>query len=159
MNQKIEIPETKYAKYVTIFCKVLLALTFLYLVWSWSRLPEKIPLHYNGAGKIDNFGSKWSLWFLYIVTLLMYGFITLTERHPGIWNTGVTVTRNNRDMVYLLLKHLIVTMKAGVTLIFCYLCIWTTTGRNLGVWFLPAVLLITFAPLAYYLIRMARLPK
>lgn len=159
MNLKIVIPEKKYAKYMTIFCKALLVLTFMYLLCSWSRLPGKIPLHYNGAGEIDGWGSKWTLWFLYVVSLLMYGGISLTERHPDIWNTGVTVTRNNRDMVYLLLKHLIVTLKAGVTLIFCYLSIWTTTGKDLQGWFMPAALLLVFGPLAFYLIRMARIPK
>lgn len=159
MKQKIELPETKYAKYMTVFCKVLLVLTFLYLLCFWSRLPEKIPMHYNGAGAIDSWGSKWTLWGFYVVSLLMYGGISLTERHPDIWNTGVTVTPNNRDMVYLLLKHLIATMKAGVTLIFCYLTVWTATCQNLGGWFMPAVLLIIFGPFAYYIIRMCRLPK
>lgn len=159
MSGKIEIPETKYAKYMDIFCRLMLAAAFLFIIWMWGRLPSRIPIHYNGAGDVDGWGSKWSIWFLYIMSLVLYGGVTLVERHPEIWNTGVTVTRKNKDSVYLLIKHLIVTVKASSTLIFSYLSIWTVTGKGLGAWFTPVSLIIVFGPMAYYLVRLVRLPK
>lgn len=159
MSQEIKIPETKYVKYTDLACKILLVLTFLFLLWSWNHLPAKIPTHYNGAGEADSWGSKWSIWPMYIISLALYAGISFVERYPSIWNTDVTITRKNKDAAYLLLKHLIVTLKAVTTLIFCYINVYGTTGRNLGTWFLPVSIIITFGTMAYYVVRLVKLPK
>ncbi len=31
---------------------------FVYLIYIWNRLPEKVPMHWNGAGEIDRYGDK-----------------------------------------------------------------------------------------------------
>ncbi len=31
---------------------------FAYLIYIWNRLPEKVPMHWNGAGEIDRYGDK-----------------------------------------------------------------------------------------------------
>jgi uncharacterized membrane protein len=34
---------------------------FAYLIYIWNRLPEKVPMHWNGAGEIDRYGDKTEL--------------------------------------------------------------------------------------------------
>jgi uncharacterized membrane protein len=34
---------------------------FVYLIYIWNRLPEKVPMHWNGAGEIDRYGDKTEL--------------------------------------------------------------------------------------------------
>ena len=46
-------------------------------------------------------GSKGELVILPIIGWLMYIFLTVIENFPQIWNTGVTVTEENKDRVYL----------------------------------------------------------
>lgn len=29
-----------------------------YLAFAWSKLPEKVPMHYNISGEVDRYGSK-----------------------------------------------------------------------------------------------------
>jgi uncharacterized membrane protein len=36
-------------------------LPFVYLAYIWNRLPEKVPMHWNGAGEIDRYGDKTEL--------------------------------------------------------------------------------------------------
>ncbi len=36
-------------------------LPFIYLAYIWNNLPEQVPMHWNLNGKIDDWGSKYSL--------------------------------------------------------------------------------------------------
>jgi len=45
---------------------------FAYLGYIWNRLPEEVPMHWNGAGEIDRYGDKKEL----LVTLFMLVGIT-----------------------------------------------------------------------------------
>ena len=39
-------------------------LPFVYLAYIWNRLPEKVPMHWNASGEIDDYGHKKELFFL-----------------------------------------------------------------------------------------------
>lgn len=57
---------------------------FIYLSYIWSRLPEKVPMHWNASGEIDNYGNKSELLF---VLLLLVGlpyliFLTIPQIDP-----------------------------------------------------------------------------
>lgn len=146
-EQKLpEIPDTKYHKIVKRLCFGIQIGTILYLLCIWNRLPDMIPTHYNGAGETDGYGGRWAIWISPVFMVLMYCFLSLVERHPRWWNTAATVTKENCKRVYGTLKNIIVSFKFVITLIFAYISIWTPTERNLGKWFLPAVLILTLTP-------------
>ncbi|WP_409975166.1 DUF1648 domain-containing protein [Bacillus sp. Bva_UNVM-123] len=44
----------------------------VYLVISWSLIPEQVPGHYNGAGEVNRWGSKYEL-FIYRLSACFYG--------------------------------------------------------------------------------------
>ena len=156
---EIEISVTRFHKLVKYLCTFLHAGTFLYLFFIFGRLPEQIPTHYNGAGVIDGYGSRYTIWVCPAAMVLMYLFIELVERHPAWWNTGVTVTKTNAKRIYGIVKNLVVTMKLVLVLIFAYMSIWSSTGRNLGAWFLPVSLAVTFVPVVIFLILLSRAAK
>ena len=37
---------------------IIALLPFIYLAFIWNSLPEKVPMHWNGAGEIDGYGDK-----------------------------------------------------------------------------------------------------
>lgn len=46
---------------------------FVYLATIWNELPERVPVHWNFKGEIDDWGSKLSLVFLiFMLPVLMY---------------------------------------------------------------------------------------
>lgn len=46
---------------------------FVYLALIWNSLPEKVPVHWNFKGEIDQWGSKFALLFLvFLLPVLMY---------------------------------------------------------------------------------------
>jgi len=63
------------------------ALTALALLLSWLAtlaalilLPERVPMHWNLAGEVDRWGSKYELLFLPALQLLLAGFAPLWPR-------------------------------------------------------------------------------
>ncbi|KAF2079141.1 SdpI family protein [Flavobacterium sharifuzzamanii] len=54
---------------------------FVYLATIWNTLPERVPVHWNYKGEIDNWGDKFSLLFLlFMLPVLMYGLMTAASK-------------------------------------------------------------------------------
>lgn len=130
--------------------------TTLYLIISWGSLPDTIPMHYNLSGEIDRWGSKGELIFLPVMMWIIYLGITLMQRFPQIWNTGVTVTPENRERVYRTLKYMVESLKLIVVVDFSLLTIFSATGRNLPVWFTFVFLGVLAGDLVFWLVRLVR---
>ena len=46
---------------------------FMYLGYLWNSLPEKVPIHWNYKGEIDDWGTRYSLiGFLFLLPVLTY---------------------------------------------------------------------------------------
>lgn len=156
---KIILPDTKYHKIVKWLCISIQAGVFLYLVSIWNQLPDKVPMHYNGAGEADSYGARWTIWITPVSMILMYQFLCFVERHPHWWNTSVTITKNNRDKIYLLMKHMIVSLKLVIIFIFGYISVAGVCEEKLGSWFLPVSLLITFGTIVVFGIILSKTAK
>lgn len=130
--------------------------TTLYLIISWGSLPDTIPMHYDLSGEIDRWGNKGELIFLPVMMWIIYLGITLMQRFPQIWNTGVTVTPENRERVYRTLKYMVESLKLIVVVDFSLLTIFSATGRNLPVWFTFVFLGVLAGDLVFWLVRLVR---
>ena len=122
----------------------------------WSSIPGKIPGHYNAAGEINRITGKGSLISLYIITLIMYLGMTGLEKIPQMWNTGVKITKENKDRIYRILKNLMKTSKLFVVVIFTFITIVSAMAKPLPIWFTPASLTLLFGSLIYYGIKLGR---
>ena len=48
-------------------------LPFIYLAYLWNSLPEKVPMHWNYKGEIDDWGTKYSLLgLIFLLPVLTY---------------------------------------------------------------------------------------
>ena len=141
----MEIKHNKLDTIAEVFCMILLIVTTLYTIYMYIQLPEKISIHYNAAGVIDRYGNKLEIFILLIVTWVMYIGLSLVTRVPQFWNTGVSVTAENKDRVYRILKNMLKIIKMEIIVIFCYLIYNTTTLYNLPKWFVPVFLVLLFS--------------
>ncbi len=116
----------------------------VFLALVWNNLPDQLPAHYNFAGEVTRWGSKNIVLFLPALSWVIFGMISLIERFPQVWNTGVRVTDANRTQVYRVLKNLIQVVKALVVAVFAYLTVITALQISLPPWFLLAFLLVLF---------------
>lgn len=140
----MEIKHNKLDTIAEVFCMILLIVITLYTIYMYIQLPEKIPIHYNVAGVIDRYGNKIEIFILLIVTWIMYIGLSLVTRVPQFWNTGVSVTAENKDRVYRILKNMLKIIKMEIIVIFCYLIYNTTTLYNLPKWFVSVFLVLLF---------------
>jgi uncharacterized membrane protein len=141
---------------IDILCLILLISTSIYLIISWSELPEKIPGHYDAYGNIDRWGSKTEIIVMPIFAWFMFISISILERFPQVWNTGVKVTEANAYKVYSTLYDMIITLKIILTLVFSFLIINSIHMSNLPSIFLPVMLFLVFGDLIYHLLKLHR---
>ncbi|WP_264560277.1 SdpI family protein [Flavobacterium sp. N2270] len=52
-------------------------LPFLYLAYIWNNLPDKVPMHWNGAGEIDRYGDKKELVLMLVMLVGITYFVFL----------------------------------------------------------------------------------
>ena len=138
---------------------ILLIGTLAYLILGWFSFPDQIPMHYNGAGEIDRWGGKGEIIFIEVMMWILYLGIGVVEKYPQIWNTGVEVTVKNKEKVYRTLKYMLKTLKFLTALIFAYLIVISLQSAPLPGWFTPAVMILIFGDMAFWLIRLFRIKK
>ena len=56
-------------------------------------------MHYDFAGNIDRWGSKLEILILPVIAWIIYVFMTILEKFPEAWNTGVKVTEENKERI------------------------------------------------------------
>jgi len=74
---------------------------FVYLIYIWNRLPEKVPMHWNGAGEIDRYGDKKELvamlCMLVGITYFVFLIIPYVDPKQKLQNMGNKL--NNLRMI------------------------------------------------------------
>ena len=146
----------KFDIILNILCLIILVSTMLFLIVTWSKIPDKVPMHYDFAGNIDRWGSKLEILILSVIIWMVYAFITIIEKFPEVWNTGVKVTEENKERVYSTLLHLISTIKFIMVGVFAYLTVQTALALELSAWFTPIFILAILGNLLYWIWKLFR---
>lgn len=147
----MKIKNNKFDIIISIISILSLVGTAIFLIVSWNKIPSIIPGHYNSAGDIDRLTNKHSLIFLLVTGWILYIGMSLVEKFPNIWNIGVSVTEENKEKVYRILKNMIGNIKLLVALVFSYLTFQSSTGDNLPPIFLPVFMILMFGSIAFHL--------
>lgn len=158
---KINIPMSPLEKVLQLIGAAALLFTFVQLIFFWGSLPATIATHFNGAGNPDGWGSKTSLLFMPILSLVMAAVLTLLERFPHIYNLPCEVTERNAPGVYQAAREMVVWLKLILILTFGYIefmSIQTARGATsgLGEFFLPVSMGFLLAMMIIYIIRIVR---
>jgi uncharacterized membrane protein len=152
----MKINRTGYDIFVNVICIGMLIGILIYLGLSWNSIPEKIPGHYNATGVIDRWGNKGELLIIPIIAWIMYIGITVIEKFPQIWNTGVQITEQNKERVYRILKDLIETEKVLMVAVFVFITINSSLSKGLPMWFLPVFLILMFGSLILFILKLVK---
>ena len=152
----MKIKRKKFDNILNIFSLIILVSTILFLIITWSKIPDTIPMHYDSAGNIDRFGSKLEILVLPIIILIVYTFITIIEKFPEAWNTGIKVTEENKERVYSTLLHLISTIKFIMVGMVAYLTVHTALSLELSAWVTPVFVLAIFGNCVYWIWKLFR---
>ena len=115
---KIRLTALDYIIEVFSILAVLCAI-LLYIIY-WIKAPEVVPIHYNIYGEVDSYGSKITLLFLPIITIIFYIGLTILNKYPHIFNFPTTITEQNALSLYRISTRMIRWLKLLFCLLFTY---------------------------------------
>ena len=152
----MKVKNTVFDYVLDIVCWALTIGIPVYLLINWNQIPDSIPMHYDAMGNVDRWGDKGELIVLPIITLIMCLAISIIERFPQIWNTGVKITEENQERVYRALKNMVKITKLIVIADFSFMTIYSLLARDLPVLFTPVVLVLVFGNLIFWIIKLIK---
>lgn len=155
---KLEIKKTSTEWFWDIIGYASYLCSIVFLISIWSRLPAEVPGHYNAAGEVDRWGSKWELLIFPGIGLFMLLFLQPLERHPEVHNYPERLNASNAREFYLNSRKLINQIKNICLLLFALLSFESVSvaldwGSGFGKLFLPLIVLGTGTPIVIALMR------
>ncbi|MDO7847230.1 DUF1648 domain-containing protein [Hymenobacter sp. M29] len=163
---KIEVPLLPADKAAEIAAWGALAVLWALTIWYLIRLPDTIPVHFNGAGEPDRYGEKGSLGVVSLVATALFGAMTAVtnavSKYPHMLNYMVTITPANALRQYRGAIRVARSFRIGLVLVFLQLLYETArvaTGQaaGLGAWSMPVDFgLLLLPPALWYWWTVAR---
>jgi uncharacterized membrane protein len=155
---KIKIELTWGDKIIEILGWVSILVFWAFMITYYSKLPNIIPTHFNGAGEVDGYGHKASILILPIISTVIFISITVLNNFPHIFNFPTEITDDNALSQYTNATRMLRYLKLTILIIFGFIAfkaIQNTNGEGAGIgkWFIPVSLVLIFMPLFYYLIK------
>ncbi|MBC7912505.1 MAG: DUF1648 domain-containing protein [Pyrinomonadaceae bacterium] len=114
----LKIPLTPTDKIIEGITLLILFFILSYTYYSYTSLPEIIPVHFNYEGRIDTHGHKSSIWGLPICSILLYLFMTIINRYPQFFNYPEEITDENAEDQYTMGTKIVRYLKLSVVVIF-----------------------------------------
>ena len=136
------------------------------LLWSlgaftFFKLPDIIPIHFDASGAVDGYGNKLTIWLFPVIATVVYSGLTVLCRFPGIFNYPVTITEENRLFQYRNAVRFLQFLKLIIVVLFI-LVTWITylaaTGsmNHAPAWLLPLILSLVGLPTIFMVVRAYR---
>jgi len=152
---KIELKLTKLELFLEIMGYLLLVALWGFVIYTYSSLPEQIPIHFNGVGKVDDYHTKRSIFMLPVIGTFLFVMLTYKAASPENETYKVNITEQNRESQYRNTMNSFRMIKIIVATLFLLLSYKTwevarAQSSELGVSFLILCAVIVFLPLAYF---------
>ena len=155
---KIKIPKDQIDKLVEILGIAVLFFTIVFPVISYNQLPDSIPRHFDINGQPDAYGSKWLIFILPLIGIVLYTGLTILNRYPHIFNYPTKVTEENAERLYknaTKLVRILNTLTISIFAYITYVTIQTGLGKQsgLGNYFFIAFLILFSVPIGFFIIK------
>ena len=155
---RVKIPLTNIDWLTEIVGAVFFILMIVYPWHYFDQLPETIPIHYDGTGNPNGFGSKNELWNLVLVGSVLYLGITILNFFPHWFNYMTTITKENAAEQYRLSIIFMRRIKVLITIMFFEITYGTVqialfNKESINAWFLPVSLIVLIAIIVDYFHR------
>ena len=141
---------------INVICVLQIIGIVIYLLVAWSSIPDQIPGHFNASGEVNRWDSKSTLFIVPIISFVIFTTMTVIERFPHLWNTGVRVTEENKFRVYGILRGLLISVKLIVVTMFTVLTLIQSLAQELPVWFLPVFITPIMISIVFHIVWLIR---
>lgn len=159
---KISIPFSQVDIIMEGLALSILILIWVYVVLTYDTLPDTIPTHFNGAGEVDSYGPKATLFILpAVVTFISILFFVLQKVPQHLNHPVRKITAGNAEFTYRNTLTMMRVLKIGISLFFLlttHEIISIVKGKNhlMGPWFWVWLLVLVFLPIGIFLYRALR---
>jgi uncharacterized membrane protein len=131
------------------------------VAYTWDRLPDRVPHHFDLLGRPDAWGGKSIVLTLPLISVIMYLGLSLLSRIPQRLNLPGPDIPERAPERYRVARELLTTLKAAIVWMFGWIlwgAIQTALGNRsgLGVLFLPIVLTVLAGVVVFYCLRLRR---
>ena len=130
---------------------------FLVVIWgltiyTYSKLPTKIPTHFNASGQANDYGNKLTLLILPILSTTIYLGLTQLNKYPHIFNYMTEINEVNAEKQYTIATKMLRSLKLVIQIIISFDILFTyltTIGvtNGLGFWLLPLTFGLLLIPI------------
>ncbi|WP_461376854.1 DUF1648 domain-containing protein [Cloacibacterium normanense] len=161
-SQKIKIELTKTDKIFEILAYFLLIFYWIMVIFAFDKLPAEIPVHYNGAGEIDAFGPKNSIFMLPAIATLQFLILTALAKNPEALNFS---NKTNTEQQIINATKTFRYLKIGILIVFIFIDYRTIKiaidekNGGLGKCFLPVFFVFIFIPVILNLYKSWKLKQ
>ncbi len=161
---RLKIKPRKSDKRLEIAGWAVILASWLLVAFSYSNLPEAIPVQYDFRGAVVKWGPKLRIFLLPVLSTVLFLGISLLNRYPHHMNYPVNITRDNAFRHYTIAARFNRYVKLLLALIFFIIALRTIEiayghSGQLGFWSLPIILVIFVTPMTTLLIYLFKKEK
>lgn len=120
--------------------------TVVFLAVYWKRIPDRVPMRFDGRGEIVGWGAKASLLLLPVLNAVLT--VALSFAKTVNFSTLRRVRRYPAPPLLFPLMSLMLTL--GLS----YMTVCIALVRPLGLWFTPVFPVVSMLPLVVYIVQM-----
>lgn len=136
--------------------------SIVFLISVWSKLPAEVPAHYNAAGEVNRWGSKWELLILPGIGLFIIVLMQFFERHPEMHNYPKRLNESNAKRFYLQSRKMINQLKNICWIFFAWLLTESVSialgwGNICGKWIVPLLIVGTGIPIVIGIMKQRKI--
>lgn len=159
---KIKPRLTAIDKVVEMSGRVLMLLLWVLCIFFYTQLPETIPIHFNAAGVVDNYGNKITIFLLPFIGTFVFALLSILNNYPEIFNYPVTITEENAEEEYGMATGLLRSMNLGIAVLFIIIscCFYfAAVGNEVSMWLVITPIILFTLPVVVYIIKATRTKK
>ncbi len=84
------------------------------VIYSYNKLPQIIPVHFDLSGNVDRMGDKSSIFTLPFIASFIYLLLTVLNKYPHMFNYIGEITLDNAKSQYTFATRLLMVIKVIV---------------------------------------------
>lgn len=131
---------------------VLLVTIWILVVYALMTFTNKIPIHFNYKGEVDNYGSKYAILLLPILASFIVVLFSIINKYPQLQIKQTAKVQTPKQLLYN--KLLLAYIKFTSLVLFNFIVIQTILivqekATSLTLWFIPTTFILMFLPTIY----------
>ncbi len=139
----------------------LLLICWVLAIYGFYILPESIPVHFDMSGKVTRYGSKFNIFLMPLIATVLFIGMSILNKYPHVFNYPYPITPENAEKQYRTASRLIRWLKFLTVTLFLFIDIVIIQAARYSTNIIPSwlfffVLLLSFAPIAIYLLSARR---